>query len=848
MILRAGSRQGAGMRRVGSAIATLALVTALSTGIVSLPAQAQGGLDDVVAARAAGDGPQRLLLEADELIYDNDRNRVIAAGNVEMFYGGRSLRADRVTYDRNTSRVFAEGNARLVEADGAVATASFFELTDDFRSGFIDSLQVEQDISDDGFGRPGTGRFSARRAERIEGEQTIFHRGTYTACDTCEENPGRPPFWQVRAARVIHDKETKTIYYENAALEFLGVPVAYMPYFWSPDPTVKRKTGFLTPTISLNQSLGPGVTIPFFWETGPNHDITFRPQLLSRQGVLADVEWRHRLLTGSYGIRATGIFQQDQDQFRAPPSGPGDRNFRGSVQTTGRFEINRRWHWGWNITGVTDKWYLDNYNINAATLTSHYNREAVSQVYLTGRGERSFFDMRGYYFKALATRDFQQHQPVVHPVLDYNKRIDAPPAIGGELALDVNFVSLSRETSQFRAADPRDPDARGRFGGIFDTCAPGAFNRDQCLLPGVAGSYARLTSQVSWRRQIIDGIGQSWTPFAYLRADGIWSSPRTAGLQNAETANLMGSSDRFHGRMTPGVGLEYRMPMIARAGNFGIQSLEPIAQIVARPNESRIGRLPNEDAQSLVFDDSNLFSWDRFSGYDRVEGGVRGTYALRYGLTGRDGFRAEAKLGQSVQLAGRNSFRPGDLVNTGRDSGLESRFSDYVGRVSLSPNEIFSIDARGRFDRSNFDMKRLEAGARVNFDRFQGAVTYARFAPQPELGYPDRREGLRLSSRVELSPHWFATGSVMFDLSRYLDDRRRGDPESTRFSVASMSLGLGYADECTSFTVTYTARPQDGSLGTRDQNRTLMVQLELRSLGGVGVTRSLEGDQQGILP
>ena len=94
------------------------------------------------------------------------------------------------------------------------------------------------------------------------------------------------------------------------------------------------------------------------------------------------------------------------------------------------------------------------------------------------------------------------------------------------------------------------------------------------------------------------------------------------------------------------------------------------------------------------------------------------------------------------------------------------------------------------------------------------------FAAQPDLGYPDRREGLSANGRLQLSRNWYTSGSVMFDLSRHLDDRRRlgpGAPTSSRFSVASMSVGLGYVDECTSFQVTYTAAPRDGSIGSKDE-------------------------------
>ena len=79
----------------------------------------------------------------------------------------------------------------------------------------------------------------------------------------------------------------------------------------------------------------------------------------------------------------------------------------------------------------------------------------------------------------------------------------------------------------------------------------------------------------------------------------------------------------------PGVGLEYRYPLISTSA-FGQQIIEPIAQLIVRPNEVIPKLQPNEDAQSLVFDETNLFAWDKYSGYDRIEGGTRLNYGAQY--------------------------------------------------------------------------------------------------------------------------------------------------------------------------------------------------------------------------
>ena len=136
----------------------------------------------------------------------------------------------------------------------------------------------------------------------------------------------------------------------------------------------------------------------------------------------------------------------------------------------------------------------------------------------------------------------------------------------------------------------------------------------------------------------------------------------------------------------PTVGLEYRYPFI-NVQPWGTTTIEPIAQVIARPNEPYAGKLPNEDAQSMTFDTTNLFSVDKFSGYDRVEGGGRANVGVQTTTQFDRGGSVNALFGQSYQLFGLNSFAVHDMTNTALDCGLDKPVSDYVGQHQLSAEQ-----------------------------------------------------------------------------------------------------------------------------------------------------------------
>jgi LPS-assembly protein len=800
------------MTGVGSTLVALVFGLALA-GVfgfaATTPAAAQGFTYNPrpphpVPPRTANDG--QMLVQAVEVDYDYNNSRVSAVGNVQMFYNGTSIEADKVIYDQKTKRLHAEGNIRMTDAEGKITYANIMDLSDDYRDGFVDSLRV--DTAD-------ATRMAATRADRSSGNYTVFENGVYTACAPCKDDPKKPPLWQVKGARIIHDQTDKMLYFENAQLEFFGVPMAYVPYFSTPDPTVKRKTGFLMPGLSSVSTYGYGVEIPFYWAIAPDYDATFSPRITSRQGVLMQAEFRQRLLNGSYQIRAYGIDQLDPGAFVGQP---GDRQFRGGVETKGQFALSDKWVWGWDGVLLSDYYFMSDYRLSQyKDLYGSFlslPTEAISQLYLTGVGNRSYFDARTIYY--LSFSGFQQQVPVIHPVVDYSNVLNSP-IFGGEVSYKTNFTSLTRNDAAF---DPITTVANTSSLCTTASADPMARLPTQCLLRGMPGTYTRLTAEAQWRRSFTDSAGEIWTPFASIRADAI-----DASISNQPgVSNFLPVGNTQALRVMPTVGLEYRYPFI-NVQPWGTTTVEPIAQVIIRPNEPYAGKLPNEDAQSLVFDTSNLFSVDKFSGYDRVEGGGRANVGVQATTQFDRGGAVKVLFGQSYQLFGLNSFAVQDMTNTGLDSGLATPKSDYVASAEYSPNRTYTFSVRSRFDQATFAVQRFEAEGRANFDRWSVSLMYGDYAPQPDLGYLIRREGLLGTASLKVAANWVVTGAARWDL------------EANK--INQYIVGAGYVDDCFVLAANYvTAYSYSAGTTPPVLSHAFMLQIGLRTLASTSTTAS----------
>jgi LPS-assembly protein len=759
---------------------------------------------DPVADRlnAKSDPNARMLMEAKELVYDYDTEVVTAVGSVDIYYDGRAVQADRVAYDQKKNRVRATGNVKLTEADGTIVYGESLDLTDDFRDGFVQSLRVETTERT---------RLAAARGTRTEGKLSVFDRAVYTACEPCRENPAKPPLWQIKAKRIIWREDEKTVYYEDATFELFGQPIAWLPMFWHPDPTVKRKSGWLAPSYVSSSELGVGAEIPYFWVIAPNMDATLSPVITSKQGVLLKGEFRHQLMHGAYSIRAAGIYQADPNEFddkvsrsnRRDPGltvGPGDQRERWAVSTTGKFDINDKWSWGWDLNFLSDKWVRDDYDLWGS------GSEAISQAFLSGQGDRSWFDLRGYYFYGLTRYDQQDRLPIVAPVLDYNYVFEKP-VLGGELAFNINAASLYREDSDFARR-------RARLEPPTDS-----------VLIGAAGTYSRISGDAQWRRRFVDPIGQVWTPFAFVRGDLIYTKPDN----DPKIDQFLHHDQDMLVRGMAGVGLEYRYPFVA-VNALGTHQVEPIAQIILRPNESQIGRLPNEDAQSLLFNETSLFNWDKFTGFDRIEGGSRANVGAQYTLTTTSGASFSVMGGQSYHLFGKNSFAASlrDPTHTGLQSGLESGRSDYVAGFTAIPVENFALATHFRLDEDSLSLRSAEVEGRATLGRFQANLAYGRYDEQPKLGFNEIREGVLGGARVFLNDDLYVGGGARYNF------------DLKEFDKTQIGFGLNNIEDCINIAFDY-IREYDANRDTdRDDkiDHKFLVKIEFRTLGDVSVSTS----------
>lgn len=719
------------------------------------------------------DKSQPLYLQGDELVYDTGGNKVIARGNVEIFYNNYILTADEVIYDQSANTLTAVGNVVLKEPNGNVVRADRYTLTDDFRDGFVSQLSVV--ASDDT-------RIAAESAQRRAGNTTVFKNGRFTPCKTTD---GMPPLWCLSAATVIHDQQAATITYQDAQFELFGVPILYTPYFEHADPSVKRKSGFLMPQPSISDNLGYATTIPYYFALAPNYDFTFYPMVTSRQGILWQGEWRHRTETGEYYIRGAGI---DQDAGQLPSEITNREQYdgwRGSLDTKGLFNIGSWWKFGWDVTTETDDEFRRFYKLDNILLT-----DRVNKIFFNGLSDRNFFQIAAYEFSDLGytTPGTNETKQYAYPIMDYNY-VFADPILGGELTWNTNALALSSNQD-------------------VTSFAPFADSNQQ---------MNRVVTEVNWRRRLTDPIGITYTPFAQLRGD-LYQISNYVDPYAINTP--LESTSLARGLAAGGVTVAY--PWVANTGG-GSHVIEPIGQIIARQASIDQNSLPNEDAQSLVFDDTNLFEVTKFSGYDRIEVGTRANVGLQYTFQSNNGGYARVLAGESYHLAGTNPYADPGLDVNGNPvftpySGLQTDRSDYVLGAYLAPWSFLQLISQSRFEKDSFSLARLDAGGQVSLGPVTMNAVYAYLDTDPTNGIDDAQEDVYGSVGLRLTDRWTLAAAVRYDI----------DADE----LASDMIQIRYADECFVLTATYT----DNYYVNPDlvDGQTLMLRFELKHLGEFG--------------
>ncbi|MBO0765463.1 MAG: LPS-assembly protein LptD [Hyphomicrobiaceae bacterium] len=740
------------------------------------------------------DRAQPLYLQTDRLVYDDKNNRVIAEGNVEVYYNNYILTADKVIYDQDSNKLTAEGNAQLKDPNGAVTRADRLEATDDFRDAFVQSLSmVTMDES----------RIAADKAIRKEGNITEFQNGKFTSC---KNEPGQPPLWCIGASRIIHDQQAATITYQDAQFQLFGVPVFYLPYFQHPDPSVKRQTGFLVPSYSNSSTLGFSVEIPYYVALAPNYDFTFHPQIFTTRGVLWQGEFRHRLENGQYNISFAAI-----DDPLSPNAGVDSLlgDWRGSLQTKGQFSLGSWWKYGWDVTLESDEAFRRTFQLDSILQT-----DRVNVAYLQGLSERNYFALNLYQFGGLFLTDTDVANAFVLPVIDYNY-IVGQPVLGGELSFTGHARVLTRSD-------------------------------------GTDSNHALL--EANWRRKMVDPIGQVFTPFLNVRGD-VYNFSNAVDPNDGKTP--IGDDTALFG--TGAVGILYSYPWVLHTASAS-HIIEPTAQIVARPNYGDQRRLPDEDARSLVFDDTLLFDIDKFSGFDRFETGTRGNFGLQYTLQANSGLYARAVFGESLQLAGTNSFNSiefqpsgvnlnGVAFNFNPKSGLQTDRSDYVAGLYVSPFAGLSMVAQGRFDQSDWSLQRQDTSITANYGPLlaQGAYTFTKFnslsldvpssTVTPDF-FDEQQEALGTLG-LRLTDRWSVLGQMRYDI-----DAR------TRIQDVYQ---LKYQDECFALTASYIETFVENAALDIKPDRTLFLRLEFKNLGQYGyhtdyLNHYLGDTNQGTIP
>ncbi|MDC1455236.1 LPS assembly protein LptD [Amylibacter sp.] len=622
--------------------------------------------------------PLRLI--SDTISYDKMSENLSATGNVKVIYENTTLSAEKISYDKKNDELSIIGNFTINDGENIIISDNDAIINTKLRNSLIKGARaiINEKL-----------QISAQSLNQEDVNYNIFNTVVASSCEICANNP--TPFWQIRARKIIHDKEKQKIFFENARLDFLGLPILYIPALNIPEPGIERASGVLVPQFSTSDKVGFSAKLPYYIVLNNNKDLTLTPFVMSKNRLILETEYRQYTKNGFFEISNAFSIKDNYNKGR----------LNGFIVGDGTFALRKNYELDFNIDlantidfKIGEKPFKNNYDYAEPEDDRLKNTFNISKTTTD-----SFFRLGTSYTQSFRYKDFDgdglkeedPNVPIILPEAFFKKNYKNN-IFGGNYALSAHSINLENASN---------------------------------------GQYSRIGGKLDWKR--------SWKTSSGLNF-------RSLAQFNANTYLI--KNDFYKNAMPLGM-IEARYPL--KKSSYKISHMfEPIAQVIFAPDRLTGYLNSNQntsDSTTAEFEETNLFSTNRFPGFDEIESGSRANIGGKYILYEPNGWEFTTTAGRI--------FRQKDLkqFDSSKSTGLDKLNSDYVSAFSLSSPHNFKILTRLLLD-GKMDASRHETKLNYSTDQYTTDIGYVWLDKQSILNLDNHQHEVNISTDYMINKNW----------------------------------------------------------------------------------------------
>ncbi len=469
-----------------------------------------------------------------------------------------------------------------------------------------------------------------------DSKKTLVSKGVFTSCQVRE---GKCPPWHIKSEKIIHDKVKKDIIYKNAWVNIYDIPIVYFPKFFHPDPTVKRRSGFLKPSTSSSEKLNRSVYVPYFYVISESKDMTFKPRIFSDHKYTIQSEYREARkysesvadfsITKGYKNLVDNTKDTRTHFFSKTEIDLNLADFKGEDDES-KLDIQ--------IQRTSNDTYFKVFELESPLIAPGGMSTLLTSLELNLKKDDKSLMASAKMYETLSGKTSDRYQ-YVFPNYNYSEKIDLDKDINGEL----NFISSG-------------------YHNLYDTnVADTVIINDINYESNVKYFNNGLTNKINL----------------------LFKNVNTAG----ENSNKY--SDKTQSEIMSSLVLNYEYPLM-KYDNEGYESLVPRLSFMFSPNDMK-----NKRTEQRRMDVESIFSPNRLGFSDTLESGESITLGLNYKKylnEKSDGEGNDISSEAIFETGFARVFRAEENLNIPTYSTIGTKGSDIVGNAIFRPGEHLSFE------------------------------------------------------------------------------------------------------------------------------------------------------------